>query len=141
MNINFKVIGPTRFGIKPKSTAPEANALTTQPSELLFKSENCRFDLENKTSYSHRIFISKTACILEVKGSIIPTKSNLPTRERRQFFMHPVGFILLFCDHAKFFFIHFHHNFRRFVAYQQKHLNAFTRIKFPLLTKSKLTTH
>ena len=35
MNANFKVIGLTRLGIKPKSTAPEANALTTRPSELL----------------------------------------------------------------------------------------------------------
>ena len=31
MNTNFKVIGVTRLGIKPKSTAPEADALTTLP--------------------------------------------------------------------------------------------------------------
>ena len=37
MNSNFKVIGLTRLGIKPESTALEANALTTRPSEL-FKS-------------------------------------------------------------------------------------------------------
>ena len=35
MNTNFKVIGLIRLGIKPKSTAPEADALTTRPSELL----------------------------------------------------------------------------------------------------------
>ena len=35
MNINFKIIGLTRLGIKPKSTAPEADAVTTRPSELL----------------------------------------------------------------------------------------------------------
>ena len=35
MDTNFKVIGLTRLGIKPKSTAPEADALTTRPSELL----------------------------------------------------------------------------------------------------------
>ena len=36
MNTNVKVIGLTRLGIKPKSTvAPEADALTTRPSELL----------------------------------------------------------------------------------------------------------
>ena len=35
MNINFKVIGLTRLVIKPKSTAPEADAPTTRPSELL----------------------------------------------------------------------------------------------------------
>ena len=34
MNTNFKVIGLTRLGIKPKFTAPEADALTTWPSEL-----------------------------------------------------------------------------------------------------------
>ena len=34
MNTNFKVIGLTRLGIESKSTAPEADALTTQPSEL-----------------------------------------------------------------------------------------------------------
>ena len=34
MNINFKVIGLTRLGIKLESTAPEAHALTTRPSEL-----------------------------------------------------------------------------------------------------------
>ena len=34
MNTNFKVIGLTRLGIKPKSTAPEADALTTRLSEL-----------------------------------------------------------------------------------------------------------
>ena len=35
MNTNFEVIGLTRLGMKPKSTAPDADALTTQPSELL----------------------------------------------------------------------------------------------------------
>ena len=35
MNANFKVIGLSRLGIKPESTAPDANALTTWPSELL----------------------------------------------------------------------------------------------------------
>ena len=34
MNTNFKVIGLTRHGSKPKSTAAEADALTTGPSEL-----------------------------------------------------------------------------------------------------------
>ena len=34
MNINFKVIGLTRLGIKPQSTAPEAAALTTRSPEL-----------------------------------------------------------------------------------------------------------
>ena len=36
MNTNFKVIGLTRLEIKSKSTAPEADALTTRPSELLY---------------------------------------------------------------------------------------------------------
>ena len=34
MNTNFKVIGLTRLGIKPESSAPEADALTTRPFEL-----------------------------------------------------------------------------------------------------------
>ena len=33
MNTNFKFIGLTRLGIKPKSTAPEADALNTRLSE------------------------------------------------------------------------------------------------------------
>ena len=35
MNINIEVIGLTRLRIKPKSTALEADAITTQLSELL----------------------------------------------------------------------------------------------------------
>ena len=31
MNTNFKVIGLTRLGIKPESTAPEADILATRP--------------------------------------------------------------------------------------------------------------
>ena len=34
MNINSKVIGLTRLGIKSESTAPEADALITQPSDM-----------------------------------------------------------------------------------------------------------
>ena len=34
MNTNFKVIGLTRLGIKPESTASETAAHTTRPSEL-----------------------------------------------------------------------------------------------------------
>ena len=34
MNTNFKVIGLTRLGIKSKSTAPEADTLTTRQFEL-----------------------------------------------------------------------------------------------------------
>ena len=35
VNTNFTVIGLTRLGIKPKSTAPEADALTIRISELV----------------------------------------------------------------------------------------------------------
>ena len=35
MNTNFKVTGLTRLEIKAKSIAPEADALTNWPSELL----------------------------------------------------------------------------------------------------------
>ena len=34
MNTNSKVIGLTRLGIKPESTAPEVDALITQPSDM-----------------------------------------------------------------------------------------------------------
>ena len=34
MRTNFKVIGLTGFGMKPKSAAPEADAFTTRPFEL-----------------------------------------------------------------------------------------------------------
>ena len=37
-NTNCKVIGLIRLGIKPKSTTPEVDAVTTRPSEL-FKSK------------------------------------------------------------------------------------------------------
>ena len=40
---HFEVIGLTRFGIKPESTAPEADALTTRSFELL---KFCLFDLQ-----------------------------------------------------------------------------------------------
>ena len=34
VNTKFKIIGLTRLEIKPKSTAPEADAVTTRPPEL-----------------------------------------------------------------------------------------------------------
>ena len=39
MTTNFEVIGLTRLGIKPECAAPETDALTTRPFELL--SESC----------------------------------------------------------------------------------------------------
>ena len=38
MNTYVKVIGLTRLGVKPESTAPEADALTTRLSELMVSS-------------------------------------------------------------------------------------------------------
>ena len=35
MNTNFKAIGLTPLGFKPESAAPEVDALSTRPSELL----------------------------------------------------------------------------------------------------------
>ena len=40
VNINFKVIGLTRLGIKPVSTTSGADALAIRPSELLVKRAN-----------------------------------------------------------------------------------------------------
>ena len=36
MNTTFKPIALTRLGIKPKVTAPQADAFTTWPSKLLY---------------------------------------------------------------------------------------------------------
>ena len=41
VNINLKVIGLTRLGIKPESTASEADTLTTRPSELFVTHFQC----------------------------------------------------------------------------------------------------
>ena len=43
MNRNFEVMGMIRLGIKPECTAPEADALTNRPSELLKSSIICFF--------------------------------------------------------------------------------------------------
>ena len=45
MNTNFTVTGLTRHEIKPESTrtAPEADALTTRPSELFLKIKKVAF--------------------------------------------------------------------------------------------------
>ena len=43
VNTNFKVIGLIRVGIEPISTAPEAEALTTRPSELLDENKKKSF--------------------------------------------------------------------------------------------------
>ena len=48
MNTNVKVIGLTRLGIKPESTAPEADALTTRPSELFHAYLSQLFCLRDK---------------------------------------------------------------------------------------------
>ena len=50
MNTNIKVIGLTRIGIKPESTAPEADALTTRPSELFSHIVNMKMSYVNCSS-------------------------------------------------------------------------------------------
>ena len=47
MNTNFKVIGLTRLAIKPESAAPETDALTIWPSELL--KHKAKLDLHSHT--------------------------------------------------------------------------------------------
>ena len=46
-NASFKVIGLTRLGMKPKSTAPEADALTTRQSELLIQLFSYLYDFSS----------------------------------------------------------------------------------------------
>ena len=43
----FKVIGLTRLGIKPTSTAPEVDAFTTRPSELFMPARPTSLHLSN----------------------------------------------------------------------------------------------
>ena len=45
MNTNFQVIGLTQLGIKPQFTAPEADALTTRPTELLIQLDIAELDI------------------------------------------------------------------------------------------------
>ena len=47
MNTNFKVIGLTQLKIAAKYTAPEADALTTRPSELLNCNKVCLKSVQN----------------------------------------------------------------------------------------------
>ena len=37
MNTNYKVIGLTQFGIKPKSTAPEADGPTPRSKDAIYR--------------------------------------------------------------------------------------------------------
>ena len=54
LNTNFKVIGLTRLGIKPESTAPEVDALSTRSSELLTRPS----ELINFCKYDDRVAMS-----------------------------------------------------------------------------------
>ena len=70
VNTNFQVIGLTQLGIKPKSTAPKVNALTTPPSELFSKPRFSfsKKNLQKKLSFFNyellKIRASKEICIL-----------------------------------------------------------------------------
>ena len=50
MTTNFNVIGLTRLEMKPKSSAPEADAFTTRSSELL---NEMSFDLKYFCVYAN----------------------------------------------------------------------------------------
>ena len=75
MNTNFKVFGLTRLDIKPESTAPEADALTTRPSELLCSSSEEDVSFVEKQSKKTNYFAScplrcqATACRINVNSS------------------------------------------------------------------------
>ena len=74
VNTNFKVIGLTRLGIKPKFTAPEADALTTRPSELLKHCKIfCTGCMFSKYSFSVNAQIQKQEMVSNVNGSYIVT--------------------------------------------------------------------
>ena len=50
MNTNIKVIDLTPLEIKPESTAPEADALTTRPSDLFAFIEDKLLSLDKKST-------------------------------------------------------------------------------------------
>ena len=56
MNINFKVIGLTRLGIKPKSTAPEADALITRYLYCKNSNQNNLTNCQNLTNLNSSYF-------------------------------------------------------------------------------------
>ena len=67
MNTNFKVIGLTRLGTKPESTALEADALTTRPSDLW---------VSVVISWIECCFFNFIHCWLVVKGHVIQSNES-----------------------------------------------------------------
>ena len=92
VNINFKVIGLTRLGIKPKSTAPEADVLTTrlmaqpqwpasgQASLQLFKT-NLRWHISSHCAM-HCLNLSASAA---VKVSAMQNAENIARKVVKMF--------------------------------------------------------
>ena len=80
MNTNFKVIGLTRLGIKPKFTATEADALTTRPSNL-FKSAKWR----------RSVYLGVGVCICYYAIQFLVTEKLLPAIKTLRFFFHTVN--------------------------------------------------
>ena len=58
MNTNFKVTGLTRLGMKPESTAPEADALTTRPSEPFKRLKKTK---KNKATIKYFLYLEVSA--------------------------------------------------------------------------------
>ena len=56
MNTNFRVIGLTRLEKKTESIAPEADALTTRPSELLRRTL-CPMCALSNMNYEMKLFL------------------------------------------------------------------------------------
>ena len=69
VNTNFKVIGLTRLGIKTQSTALEADALTTRPSELLIGT--CYNFTINVVQWRYET-IANRLVIREICGQYVP---------------------------------------------------------------------
>ena len=79
MNTNFTVIGLTRLGIKSKGTAPEADALTTRPSELsVSASKNLKaYTCATTVAYA----VSMRDCIVNMNNTL---RLNISSIDKQQ---------------------------------------------------------
>ena len=85
MNTSFKVIGLTRIRIKPKSTAPKADARTTRPSELLMPAMSTGLHLSSLLEAKTK----KQTHLCNVMGAI--AFSYKPNPDAAQYLLMPVS--------------------------------------------------
>ena len=100
MNTNFKVIGLTRLGINPKSTAAaEVDALTTWPFELLMPAMPTSLHLSNllepKTKSKHiyvmQRFSNWEALLLREAWTVRKGGANVNHNHLKYLFNKPIA--------------------------------------------------